>query len=196
VAGRHQLARVGVLQLLEIEVAAFGDAQGLGQQFGRVQRGQGLAGTQVALAVGKQAPAGLTECAVVADRGEGVLQRAAAAHMHVHIAAGHQWNALVAAETTQPLQARTVVGLAVQFNRQPQPLREAGLQPLRILDARGGRRPQAEQTGVQLFDVAAQAAVLALGRAPAAGGDQLAQRGVAALIGAQQHQFRTVLLHR
>gem|GEM_PF-3496325 len=58
VAGRHQFAWVGVLQLLEIEVAALGDAQGFGQQFGWVERGQGLAGAQVALAVGEQPPAG------------------------------------------------------------------------------------------------------------------------------------------
>ncbi|MNV44845.1 hypothetical protein D3C71_1366180 [compost metagenome] len=147
----------------------------------------------MALPVGEQAPAGFAERAVVADRGEGVLQRAAAAHVHVHIAAGHQWNALVAAETTQALQARAVVGLAVQLDCQPQPLRKAGLQPLCILDARGRVCPQAQQARMQLFHVAVQAAVLALGRAPAAGRDQLAQRGVAALVGAQQHQFRAVL---
>jgi len=33
VALGHQLARVGVLQLFQGEVAALGDAQGLGQQF-------------------------------------------------------------------------------------------------------------------------------------------------------------------
>ncbi|MNK76855.1 hypothetical protein D3C87_964330 [compost metagenome] len=193
VPGRDQFARVGVLQLLEVEPAACGDAHGFGQQRRWVQRCQRLAGSDMPLAVGKQPPAGIGDGAVVADRGEGVLQGAAPAHVHVHIAAGHQRDGVFAAEVLQRGQALPVVSLPMQFHRQPQPLREARLQPGGIGGAGRAVQPQAQQAGRQRIEILAQAAVLALGGAPATGGDQLAQAGIGGLVGAQQHQLGAVV---
>jgi len=184
VPGRDQFARVGVLQLLEVEVAAVGDTHGFGQQRGWVQRGQRLAGADMPFAVGKQPPAGIGDGAVVADRGEGVLQGAAAAHVHVHIAAGHQRDGVLATEALQRGQALPVIGVPVQLHRQPQPLCEAGLQPGGVIGVGRAVQPQAQQAVGQRIQILAQAAVLALGRAPAAGGDQLAQAGIGGQVGA------------
>ncbi len=193
VAVGHQLARVGVLQLRQVEPAPLGHAQGFLQQLGRVQRGQRLAGAQVAFAIGEQLPAGIGDGAVLADRGEGVLQRTAAAHVHVHVAAGQQRQVVGVAEFQQRFQPRHVVGVAVQFHRQPQPVREACVQPGRIPGTGRTCRPQAQQAVGQGIEVLAQAAVLAFRRTPAAGGDQLAQPGIGGLVGAQQHHLGPVL---
>lgn len=89
VALGHQFARVLVLQLAEVELAALGNGQGFGQQVERVQLGQLRQATQVALAIGKQKAPGFGHLAMLADGSHAVLQGTAAAHVHVHVATGH-----------------------------------------------------------------------------------------------------------
>ncbi|KAG1452982.1 hypothetical protein G6F57_015828 [Rhizopus arrhizus] len=147
----------------------------------------------MALAIGKQAPAGFGYAAAVADRGQRVLQRTPAAHVHVHITTGNQWQAVAFAEGLQLLQAMRVVMLVMQLHRQPQAIIEAGAQQLQIGGGRLPVQPQAEQAVGQAEQVVAEATVFALGRASPAGGDQLAQPGIGGLVGAQQGQLRSVL---
>ncbi len=129
----------------------------------------------------------------MADRGQRVLQGAAASHVHVHIATGDQRQAVAFAEGLQLLQAACVVVLVVQFHRQPQPIIEAGAQQFQVGGGRLPVQPQAQQAVGQAKQVLAQATVLALGRAPPAGSDQLAQPGIGSLVGAQQGQLGSVL---
>ncbi|MNP09372.1 hypothetical protein D3C76_1014770 [compost metagenome] len=167
---RDQFARVLVAQLLEIEGAALGDAQGFRQQLGRVDLGQCLARAQVAFAVGEQVCAGLGYRAVLADGGHAVLQGAAAAGVHVHVAAGHRRDALAFGEGEQLCETAGVVRAAMQFHAQPQAVREAFAQP-------GGvaiplRQPEGEQAVQRLGEIGAQQAIAALVGAAAGVGDQ------------------------
>ena len=141
---RHQLAGVVVLQLAQVEAAAFGDAQGLGHQLGRVERGQLLAAAQVPLPVGKQACPGLGDGQVMADGGHAVLQGAPAPGMHVHVATGHRWYRQLAGQVKVALQPDVVVRPPVQLDAQPQPAGEARQPALAGLGA-AGRRGQPDR---------------------------------------------------
>jgi len=190
----HHFARVVVAQLFEGEGAALGDAQGFGQQLGRIGLGEQLALAQVALAVGEQACAGLTHGAAVADGGDGVLQRAPAAGVHVHVAGGDQRQAERTAELAQLPKARGIIGAAVQFDRQPGAAREVRLDPGAM---RGHRRIFRHPKRQHAVGIARQVGhgepVLALAHAPAAERDPAAQALVASQRLRQQHQLRSAL---
>ena len=192
-AFRYQFAWIGVAQFVETEATALGDAQALGQRFGRIDRRQCLPGSQVVLAIGEQAPAGLGHGAVVADRSQHVLQGAAAAHVHVHIAGGHQPQAVVDGLLLQVGQHLFVVRATVQFQRQPQAVGEHLFQPVDVgLACRTFLAKQAAKSGCIVGKVLTQASVLSFLRPSPGGGDQLAQGLVAGQRLAQQHQLRPV----
>ncbi|MNP17634.1 hypothetical protein D3C76_1100720 [compost metagenome] len=129
---RNQFVGVVVAQLLEIEGAAFGDAQGFRQQFSRIDAGQNLAWAQVAFAVGEQVCAGIGHRAVLADGGHAVLQGAAATGVHVHVAAGHRRYAQVDGHGLQFAQALRIVRAAMQLHAQPQAAGEQLAQPAAV----------------------------------------------------------------
>ena len=87
--GWHQLGRVLVVQLTQIEMAAFGDGHARCEQFGRIQLCERRQWPQVTFAVGKQAFSGRVERATVTNGGQQILQPPPVAPMHVHIAGGH-----------------------------------------------------------------------------------------------------------
>ena len=197
VALGHQLPRVLVAQLAEVEVAAFGDHQRLIEQRLGVQALQHRQRPQVALAIGEQALPGLGHRQVVADRGHGVLQGPAPPHMHVHIATGHRWQAQLPGQGQALLQPPGIVLAAMQFHRQPQPLGEHLAQPGRrigvvLLIAFLIDQPQRQQPGQGLGEVLPQQAITPLlGPAPGPG-DQSAQGLVTGQLLHQQHQARAL----
>ena len=195
VACGHQLARVVVTQTAQIEATAFGDAQRFGQQFGWVDRRQRLPGAQVALAVRKQPGAGRDQGGAVTDRGQRVVQRAPAAHVHVDVARGHRRDVEPPCQRQQTGLAHRVVGPAMQLHCQPQTVFEACPQPRAV--GRIGRiagQPQCQQAGaVGAVQIGSGQPVTALDGAPSPQGDQPAQRAIAGLVLDQQHQFRAVV---
>jgi hypothetical protein len=118
-ARRHQLRRIVVAQLRQREAAALSDRRALGQQCRWVERLQLGERAQVPLAIGIETLSGLIDSAAVSDRRERILQHPARAHMHVHIAARHQWQCGGAAQLQSPVQPCTVVGGAVQLECHP-----------------------------------------------------------------------------
>ena len=94
-AGQHGLQRILVAQFVQAEMAALRDQQRVGQQLGRVERGEPLARAQMGFGVGLKRKTALAHCHTQPHGGHDVVQRLARAHMHVHIATGHQRQARV-----------------------------------------------------------------------------------------------------
>ena len=132
VASGHQFARVFVFQIFQPELAVLGNRHAFGQQFRRIDRGQRLARAQMPFAVGKQAVASLCHGGLVTDRSHRVLQRAARAHVHVHIATGHQRQLQTFAERLQPGELGCIVGTAMQFDGEPAAVGEARGEPCAV----------------------------------------------------------------
>ncbi|MCY1515549.1 hypothetical protein D9M68_501380 [compost metagenome] len=191
---RHQLAGVLVIQLVQAELAATGNAHRFGHQLRRVEAGQQLTAAQVALAIGEQAEPGLGYRAVMAHGGHAVLQGAAATGMHMHIAGRHGRDADTRGQGQQARQTAGVVRPLVQFHRQPQAFGEALAQPGAFaVVVFPVRHPEGQQALRGLGQVLAQQAVLALLRTPPGLGDEPAKALVAGQILRQQHQLRTAL---
>ena len=112
----HQLVRVVILQLLETEVTALGDAQALCEQLGRIQLGQLLNSAQMPFAIGKQIGAGLSHGQMMTDGGHAILQGAAATGVHVYVATGHGRQVVITCQLEQALQARGIVRATMQRN--------------------------------------------------------------------------------
>ena len=77
-----------IAQLVERELAKSGDTHRLGQKCGRIEPGQRLPATQMALAIREQGGAGLLHRGIQAQRRERILQWPPFAHMHMDIPAG------------------------------------------------------------------------------------------------------------
>ncbi len=190
--------RVLIAQLTEIEGTALGNAQCLVQQFGRIEFAQLLVWPQMSFAVGKQTESGLGHGDVMAHGGEGVLQGAPAAGMHMHITGRHGGNAQFSGQLLQVFQTLRIVRPAMQFDGQPQSLREALAQPaaLLALPAPLGcfvRYPEHEQTGHWSGEILAQQPVLAFLR-PAPGlSNQLAEPLIALEVLHQEHDLGAVV---
>ena len=89
---RHDLFGVFVAQFLETEAAARGDLQRRGQQRLRIQFAQTRDAAQRTLAVRKQRETGGRDRRAQTNRGQDILQRTAAASVHMHIARGDARN--------------------------------------------------------------------------------------------------------
>ena len=197
VAGGHQLVGVFVAQAIQREIAAPGDGHGLFQQGRWVQPRQPIARPQVPLAIGEQGIAQLVQRLAQADGGERVLQRPPAAGVHVHIAAGHQGQAM---RLAQGLQGGQFLGLPARRQAgeaQPGPVGEGPGHPgQRVRMPPAGRIGQPDQqTTIQRLgqEVIAAQFVAALGAAPAGQGDQAGQLPIPAPAGGQQHAVRAVV---
>ena len=189
----HQLARVLIIQLTEIEGATLGNLQSLRQQIVRIDRRQRLPRPQMPLAVRIEILAGLVHRQVLADGGHAVLQGAAAADMHVHVAAGHGGDGQARGLFAQAMQLAGVVRALVQLDAQPQALGEAFAQPQAVLILVVSRQPDRQQVVEVAVEVRAYQAVAAfLGAAPGVG-EQAAEVFVASEVLRQQHQFRALL---
>jgi hypothetical protein len=121
----HQFFRVGILQFFQMEMAALGNDYTLRQQRRRIDCSQRLARAQMPLTVGKQAVAGLRHGGLVTDCGERVLQRAARAHVHVHVAAGDQRQLQTFAQRLQSRELGCIVRAAMQLRGEPAAVRKA-----------------------------------------------------------------------
>ncbi len=118
-AGGHDFLGILVAQLIELECAAFGDRERLRQQRRGVQLAQALQRPQAALTVRKHGkPQGLQR-RVQADRRQHILQSAAAAAMHVHIARGHCGQFQRLAQRFEQLQTAHIEAPGQQFHAQP-----------------------------------------------------------------------------
>jgi hypothetical protein len=125
----HDFGRIAVVEFAQVERAQRGDAQRFGEQFARVERLQIFDAAQVAFAVRKQRMARFGDRAVMTDRGHDIVQRAAATHVHVHVAAGDERQAVTFAECAQRGETRRIVGFAMQFDGDPGSAGEMEFQP-------------------------------------------------------------------
>ena len=114
------LHRIVVLHLLQVEVAAAHDLQGVGQQVFGVGLGQPQARPQIALGIDLQFKAALCYRFTHAHGGDHIMQPLARALVHVHVAGGHQRNTCALAGFAQQGQPQVVVNLAAQFHREPE----------------------------------------------------------------------------
>ena len=145
-------------------------------------------------AIGEQPIPGFGHRNVMAHGGDGVLQGAPAAGVHMHIAGRHGWNFQVAGQILQVSQALRVVRPAMQFDGQPQPLRKGVAQPTGLLAFSAVirhfiRHPEGEEPRHRRAEVFVQQQVFALLRSPARLGDQFAERLVALEVLYQQHDL-------
>src|SRR3569833_255244 len=138
--GRRDLVGVLVAQLIEGKPAILGDAHTLSQQLGRVDPCKMGTRPQMALAVRKELRPGLGDGAAEADRGERVLQGAAAAHVHVHVAAGDQRNTELGGECALRVQTGMIGGAAQQLHGEPAAFGKLLRQPACLRDVVFGRR--------------------------------------------------------
>ena len=110
----NRFVGIFVAQFVEREMAASGDHLRFGEQFGRVDPCQSQARAQVAFAVGKERLAGSEQRRIQTDRGQRILQWAAGAQVHVHVAGGHCPQAARSGEILQHHQSRGVIGPGMQ----------------------------------------------------------------------------------
>ncbi len=125
-AGRDDFLGVFVAQLVERKMALRRNDHGLGEQLGRVEVGQAQARAQMAFAVGEERVAGAVDRGLEAQCGEQVLQRPAAAHVHVHVAGSDQRQVVRGGEAAQDGEALVVVRMQQAFVGDPQAAGEGG----------------------------------------------------------------------
>ena len=118
-AGGNDLLGILVAQHLERELAARGDDERLGEPCGRIDAAQRLDRSQVTLAVRVQRVAGFGNGGLEADRGQRVLQRAALALVHVHVACGDDGETEDRGDGDELFAARRVVGVEQALGGDP-----------------------------------------------------------------------------
>jgi hypothetical protein len=209
-AGQHGFHGVLVAQLVQAEAAARGHHRRVGQQLGRVERGQTQARPQVRLGIGLQAEAALGYRRAQAHGGQHVVQHLARAHVHDHVTGGHEWHAGHGRGLFELREPQVVVQTVQQLGREPE--MGAKLPPSQrrtvtqcFQSDSASAEPVRRQDELAIgqtrgSDVLPAQAVLALGRGAAAGGDEFAQRAPAlevvrqcdqakAPVAAVQHEF-------
>ena len=187
---RHQLFRIFVAQAVEREIAALGDAQRL-EQAARADRvcASRCAARRCArrweTAHGRiRRPACFKP-----DRGQRVLQRAARAHVHVHVAGGDQRQCRCArASACKRCEPRAVVGPAQQLDRDPRARRKRACEPARIVEVQrfDSGSSSARQPGRPRSRSSRVAGICLSCCACAAAGDQLGKIAVAFAVGGEQ----------
>ena len=128
-AGQHALHRVLVAQLVQVELATCCHHQGVGQQLGRVQPRQPLAGAQVRLGIGLQGKTTVGHRPAQADSSQHIVQRLARTHMHLHPAGGHQRQPAQAGHALQRLLPKRISRALSQRQAQPQSGAKQGASP-------------------------------------------------------------------
>ena len=129
VAARHHLVRVLVLQRVQAEMTALRHTQGLGQQLGGKGVRQAQPGAQVLLGAALQRMATFRERLADARGRQHVLQRLARAHMHVHIAHGHQGQRRQFRQGAQAVQPELIIQAAQLLHPDPAPACELPQRP-------------------------------------------------------------------
>ena len=200
VARRHQLGRIAVVDVaLEVEPATPRQRHRGVDQGARIDVAQRPSRAQVAFAVAEEVLAAFGQRCDMADRRHRVLQRATAAHVHVHVAGRHRHHGEACGGLEQARESGGIVLLTVQFDRHVRAIAEHRLQPspLRFVDL-ACRQPEREQAADGRIDVG-QEALHVLPREPVAllvdgapgGGDQFAQPRVAGRGFHQQHALQS-----
>ncbi len=145
---RHDLARIFVTQFLERERAARGDLHRSGEQLGRMQLRDALERAQVTLTVLKQREPRPLDGGADAGCGEHVLQRAAAARVHVRVPGRDERQFKFATEVLQLLEPPAIAARRQQFDRDPELAGEERGEPACFVSVglRCGQ-PQAKERG-------------------------------------------------
>lgn len=202
-AGRHDLGRVFVAQLVERKVAAFGQPNAGGQPLGPQQSRQRQARAQVLLAVARQRQAAVGYRALQAGGGQRVMQGLARARVHQHVTRGDQRHAARLGCRRKPLGMHGIVGPEQQLDGdggavaeglpQPARLRQQGLG--RLLAVRDEKSQAVGQAAGVAFagqwradKIVHRQAVTAFLAAAAAQGDEPAELGIAFAVHGQQYQ--------
>ena len=168
-AGRHDLLRVFVAQLVQREGAAIGQRSRLREPLRLVQRLQPADRAQMLLGIGLQLPTASGERQAQPRGGQRVLQRFARAHMHQHIACGGHGQA---GDFRHPLHMldQNVIPRAQQHRQcDRRAVAEQGLEPLRmgqhlIEGLRDIGHQQRQATGQTGDQAVARAVMRAVGR--------------------------------
>ncbi len=182
--------RILVPQLLQRESAPLRDGHRLLEQLAWIKLRESLPLAQITLAIGIELPAGFPDRHVVPDRRDRILQPAASAYVHVDIAARHQRQREFPAYPLQRLEPLPIHPVAKQFDRYPQPVREAFLEPARLLRRCPLRQPENETVLEPiLLQVRPCQGVLALLRDAPTAGDDPAEPPVAAPVGGEHHEL-------
>jgi hypothetical protein len=134
---RHDLLRVLVTQFVEGERAALRDRDSLGEQFGRIDRREPCARTQMPLAVRMKHIAAIGERFFHADRRDRVLQRAPGAHVHVDVAGRDLRQAGFARQRRAVRKPGAVAGMGEELDGNPRAAWKGRGDP-----ARGGKQGQ------------------------------------------------------
>jgi hypothetical protein len=119
---RYHLFRVLVAQLVEAESAPFGNARRFIEEFCGIEARQLRQAAQVLLGVGQAPTPEFTDAAAVAQCGHDVVQGAAAGAVHLHVAAGHQWQMQGATQLLQRSVAAQFVVAQVIVHADPHPV--------------------------------------------------------------------------
>ena len=198
-ARRHDLLRVLIAQLLEREAAARGDLQRRGQQRRGIQLAEPGERPQATLAVRVQREPGLADSRVQADRGQQVLECAAAAPVHVDIAGGDAGHLEFGAERRELGEATRVTAAGQQFHADPQAPGEALAQPRTLRRTQAGDcggscrgQPDDEALRERAVEVGGLQRVTALGCGAPRLADQAAQGAVAGARGRERDELQAV----
>ena len=132
-AGRHDFLGILVTQFIEVESAALGYFERLRQQWRGIEFAQALQGPQAALAVRKHGIARGLQRLPQTNRRQHILQGAAAAAMHMHVARGHAGQLQRFAQRFERLQTAHVEAAGQKFHAYPQASLESFAQPPAIL---------------------------------------------------------------
>jgi hypothetical protein len=192
----HDLARILVVQLVERKAALRGVIDARRHELRRllVDAGEPRARAQVALAVRVERVSALGERLAQADRRHRVLERAARAHVHVHVAGGDRHEARRAAEREKGGDARTLAAAREELDRHARPRAEHVDDEARLAGAgHGAGDPQRRAAPAELGDVVARGDVVALGGAPPRARDQLREVAVAFAVDRMQHELHAVV---
>ena len=186
----HDFLRVLVAQLVEREAAALRDLPRRVEERARVQRLEPRDRPQGSLAVREERTPRARDRGPQAHRGQHVLQGAAPALVHVHVAARDRRQPEPLREGRKAPEPLAVSARGDELDRDPEAALEALAEPLALLGhGLGGRQPQGKAAGKPRIEVRTCEPVLPLGRRPAPARDQARERPVP-LAGFSEHDQR------
>ena len=175
-AGGNDLLGILIAQLVEVERAALGDRERLLEERRGIELAQALERPQAALAVRKQANARLVQRNSQPNGREHILQGAAAAPMHVHVAGSDPRQLERRAERLQEREALRIGAAGQELDAEPKAAGEALAQPAAVLGlarqqrSAGLRQPEDQTSLERILEIPALEDVVALGaRAPRVG---------------------------
>ncbi len=144
----HDLARIFVAQLVEREIAAPRDVERRREQLGRIDLREARTRAQVPLAVRVQRIARAVHGGAEPGRSEHVLQRAAAARVHVHVARSHERQVEFVTQRLQRLEPPAVAARGEELDGDPEPAGEYGGEPFGLGGVgQVGGQPEGQEVG-------------------------------------------------